>query len=1371
MMKFIRNILICSILISWSSLIYPQEDHYVFSHLDVNDGLSENRTKCIIRDKNGFVWFGTSSGLNRFDGYEFQIFTKDPNDSLSLFDNDINEIAEDFHGNLWIGTKTGINLLDINTYKVRRIILRSSLPLNCADINYCTALTSDSSGNIWIGTHNGLFFISHSGGSVRHILLDEESCYSPFNNITALANDRAGSVWIGTGNGYIYRYNPGMNSVEKLESQIHFSGDANGIRELYTDREGFLWIADSYGLLVFNTEKRSWMRDLGDALAPVFSKLQITGISQDEDERMWITTDGGGLFIITRDGFRITNLQNRPYTDEGISSDGLISLYIDRTGISWIGTAKKGVDFYKRNIRKFRLIRNYPTDENSLANNDVNAITEDSSGNLWIGTNGGGADYLDVRTGRYTHYRNDPANSNSLCCNNVVSVFEDSQKKVWIGTYRGGLSCFDPANGLFKTYRFSEEDSTTISDNSIWSICEDSRQNLWVATLTNGLNLFERSTGRFRRFQSQNSSLCFNYLNFITTDGSDNLWICSSNGLIFFNPSQNMSVCYTNNPEDKSSISDNHISSVFEDSRGLFWVCTGNGLNLMDRKRNTFRSFYESDGLPSNCVLRMLEDKNHDLWVSTKNGLSRIKVTWLRGGDSLTFSFTNFRMSDGLQGREFNETAAASTSGGELLFGGPEGLNSFYPLEIRQDASSPVIVFTNFRVFNDIIKPGEKFNNRVLLEKPVFNTSEIILRHRENSFTIDFAALNFFFPERTQYLYILEGFNRGWIRTEGRKNFATYSNLDQGTYVFRLRGTNSDGIWSENEISLKIRVLPPLWKTWYAYVFYGLLITGSLGMIRYYTLKSERFRTRMEQERIAAEHVHEIDSLKLKFFTNISHEFRTPLTLIISPVEQMLIKLKGKPEEKHLKLVKQNARRLLLMVNQLLDFRKMEVQGFRYQPSYGDIISFLNEAVNSFSDLSEQKHILLNFSSDIDHLDTWFDKDKLEKIVFNLLSNAFKFVHENGRISVAVWLDRTSQRKEQSLSSRKNRNLVIEVEDDGIGITQEKQEKLFDGIYQNDDSGLAEQGNGIGLSLVKEFVRLHGGDVSVRSEPGRGSTFIVSIPVQTIAEESESGKGEEVSAESEDPSGSRPVILIAEDNDDLRFYLKENLRKKYVIHEAADGDSAFRKILKVIPDLIISDIMMPGIDGVELCRRVKSEKTTRHIPLILLTAKYTEQNQVEGIEAGADDYITKPFNFQILQSKIDNLIKTTRSIKSLFRSKLDIEPPEIKITTLDEQFIEKAMAVVEKNMADADFTVEEFSSQMGMSRTLLYKKILSLTGKPPLEFIRLFRLKRAAVLLQKSQLNVSEVTFRVGFKDTKYFRRQFRKVYGVLPSHYQGNRT
>jgi ligand-binding sensor domain-containing protein/signal transduction histidine kinase/DNA-binding response OmpR family regulator len=1412
MIKPIRIYIFLIVLILSLNWTFAQDDHYVFSHLDVNDGLSENRIKCIIKDRNGFIWFGTSTGLNRYDGYEFEVYLKNDKDTSSVFDNDINEIAEDHDGNLWIGTKTGINMLDINTYNFRRITLKSSLPLQCEDINYITALTDDSEGNIWIGTHNGLFFYNHTDKSIRHIMLDAQACFSPFNNITALTHDAEGSVWIGTVNGYIYKHSLSSGSVEKLESLKHGTGADNAIRKLFIDREGVLWLADSYGLFLFDIRTRSWRHDYNKILNPLFNNSQITGLAQDAEGKIWISTDGKGLFIISKKDYKITILNNKPYADDGISSDGLLSLHIDKSGITWLGTAKKGVDFYKKNVRKFRLIRNYPTDDNSLINNDVNAVIEDKKGNLWIGTNGGGLDHLNTTTGNYTHYRSDPYNTNSLNSNLVVTLFEDSGGKIWIGTYRGGLSSFDPETGKFAVYRYDPSDSTSISDNSVWGICEDKDRNLWFATLTNGLNLFNRETGKFKRYGSENSSLCFNYLNCIVTDKNSNLWIGSSNGLIFFNPEQNLSVCYTTSVSNPSSISDNHISSVFEDSRGLFWVCTGNGLNLMNRKNNTFRSFFETDGLPSDWVLRMLEDKNHNLWISTKNGISKLTVSRPERSDSLIFSFKNYRMSDGLQGKEFNETAATSTRRGELLFGGPDGLNSFIPIDIREDTTASNLVFTNLRIFNNIVRAGAKFNNRVLLEKPVFNTKEIKLKYRENSFTIDFAALNYFFPERTLYSYKLEGFNQSWISAEGRKNFATYSNLRNGNYIFRLRGTNSDGIWNKEEISLEIKILPPFWKSWFAYVIYAILGIGSLIFLRFYTLYRERMKMRVEQERIETEHIHEIDSLKIKFFTNISHEFRTPLTLILSPVDQLLSKWKGKPEEKHLKLVKQNAKRLLLMVNQLLDFRKMEVQGFRYHPSYGDIIGFLHEAVDSFNDLSEQKHITLNFTSDVERLDTYFDKDKLEKIVFNLLSNAFKFVHEKGKISVNVWLDHGTLKKDFTTSEKRRRNLIIEVEDNGIGIPSDKMDDLFTGFYQDEASGMTEQGNGIGLSLVKEFVRLHEGEITVRSEQGKGSTFIVSIPLRkpdiaseknllpaasgvnnprstrgsrkaaidlesSVADSEFQGYADDKQANKEfgnvniagSSSRSKPVILIVEDSDDLRFYLKENLREKYFIHEAANGDAALKKILKIVPDLIISDIMMPGIDGIELCRRVKNDKNTSHIPLLLLTAKYTEQQQIEGIEAGADDYITKPFNFQILVSKIDNFIRTTRNIHSMFRLKLDIEPNKIEITSLDEQFLQKAIALVEKNMAIAEFTVEELSREMGMSRTLLYKKILALTGKTPLEFIRLLRLKRAALLLQKSQLNVSEITYRVGFKDPKYFRKQFLKEYGVLPSQYSEN--
>jgi DNA-binding response OmpR family regulator/two-component sensor histidine kinase len=519
-------------------------------------------------------------------------------------------------------------------------------------------------------------------------------------------------------------------------------------------------------------------------------------------------------------------------------------------------------------------------------------------------------------------------------------------------------------------------------------------------------------------------------------------------------------------------------------------------------------------------------------------------------------------------------------------------------------------------------------------------------------------------------------------------------------------------------------------------------------------------------------------------------------------------KWKGKPEETHLKLIRQNARRLLLMVNQLLDFRKLEVQGFRYSPSFGDIVNFLKDVVNSFNDLSDQKHIKLDFSSEMEKFDTYFDKDKLEKIVFNLLSNAFKSVHENGKVSVKLSLNTGSQ-KNIPETGKNNKNLIIEVEDNGIGIPADKLANLFTRFYQGETPNLVERGNGIGLSLVNEFIKLHSGEITVKSDIGKGSTFTISLPVmdaynieedanphfteksssqdnpnvaKPLGDSADSKQKKELRGSDGDtrtvsdddaeessgnhPSQQRPIILIAEDNDDLRLYLKNNLQNKYHICEAANGEIALKKILKIVPDLIVTDIMMPGLDGVELCRRVKNDRNVSHIPLILLTAKYSEQHQLEGIEAGADDYITKPFNIQILESKIDNFIKGRKNIQSFFRSKLNIGPNEIEITSLDEQFLQKAIAIVEKNMSVSDFTVHELSRDMGMSRTLLYKRILTLTGKPPLEFIRSLRLKRAALLLRKSQLTVSEITFRVGFKDPKYFRKQFLKKFGVLPSMY-----
>lgn len=1355
-----------------SSQLSGQENRYVFSHLNVNNGLSQNLINCIYRDSKGFVWFGTNAGLNRFDGSNFEVFSNKNPVNGSIADNNINAITEDKSGNLWIGTGRGVSILNGDTYEFTNFNYASTLPDQCGDIYYINSMSSDKQGNIWIGTNNGFYFNDIAGGFIHHILIDSLNCNAPLNGITSIVPDNNGKMWMSSKNGFIIKYDPVTKRKEKFKIPDKSGELTSSVTRLYIDHDNDLWVGNLFGLYLFHTDKEVWDNHFKDKLVQSDELKRIGSISQNIDGLIWVAADGGGAYIFDKKQWNITNLKYQPFDDQKLSSNGLSYVHCDRDGIVWLGTTKKGVNFYKKNINKFRIYKNLAGQINSLSNNDANAIAEDHKGNIWIGTDGGGLNYLDRKTQKITRIESNISAGNALSSNIIVSLFKDHADKIWIGTYFGGLNRYDPTTGRFTVYKHISDDSTSISDDRIYAISEDKSNNLWVGTLGTGLNQLDPKTNKFIRLNTRNTSVCDNFITSIYRDKNNHLWISTTNGLSYYDNIKQTFTCFKNDQNNNNSISDDNVINCFEDSRGFFWVCTKNGLNLLDRSNSSFRHFTIEDGLPSNSVHGIVEDESRNLWISSKNGISKLALKNVQSIDNFEFAFSNYNITDGLQGKEFNQSSAFRTSDGEIFFGGPDGLNAFYPDEIKEDTSVAKMIFRDFRIFNKSIPYGQKYNNRVLLDKPIFNTNKIELKYHENSFTIEFIALNYFFPERNIYAYKLEGFDNQWITSDGKKNSATYTNLTNGTYDFRVKEVN--GKFEGKEISLKIIVLPPFWKSWIAYIIYAILIFSTLISLRHLILVRERINNRIEHERLEAQHIHEIDSLKIKFFTNISHEFRTPLTLILAPAEKLLIDLKDKPEVKYLKLIEQNAKRLLQMVNQLLDFRKMEVQGFNYNPSFGDIVAFLNEAVSSFNNLSEQKHIELVFRSRVKELNTYFDKDKLEKIMFNLLSNAFKFTPGYGQVSVSLAVETTNKQ----LNNETSANLVIKIEDTGIGIPEDKIEKIFTRFFQVDSTGQVEKGTGIGLSLVAEFVKLHDGEIFVTSEIGKGSCFTLHLPVNNsglLADPTDEPVEEInhfpviIADKSEKHFDSeRPVLLIAEDNDDLRFYLKDNLLEHYQIHEASNGEEALKKIQKIVPDLIISDIMMPGMDGIELCRRVKSDRTICHIPLILLTARSSEQQQLEGIGKGADDYITKPFNFQILEAKIANIISSRKNLRLLFKNKLQIEPHEITVTSLDEQFMRKALELVEKNIAITDYSVETMSRDLGMSRTLLYKKILALTGKPPLEFIRSLRLKRAALLLSKSQMNVSEIAFQVGFNDPKYFSKHFKNEFGVLPSKYIG---
>jgi signal transduction histidine kinase/ligand-binding sensor domain-containing protein/DNA-binding response OmpR family regulator len=1308
-------------------ILLLKAQQYQFTRIDISQGLAANQVNTILKDSKGFMWFGTMSGLNRYDGYTFKVFRHETQDTTSISDNFITKLSEGPNGLIWVTHRNGQNIYDPATGRFERhpgrIMKQWGIPGDSI-----SNIMKDHRGNFWfIVPDSGLYCTSLK--LVRHI-----------PSIACMVQDKNNHIWLLHTNGDLDEMDESCKQIlyhTHMPEQPGSSPQQN--YEMITDEDGDLWIfsnSDVQGVYCFNHTKGFTHYDQNSPLK--LNNNIVRGVVQDNQGLIWIGTDHGGMNVIDKKHQSIQYLVNNSENPKSLSQNSINALYRDNSGIIWIGTYKRGLSYYHENIVKFPLFQHQVYATNSLPYDDVNRFAEDAKGNLWIGTNGGGLIYYDRAHNTYKQYLHDAANTNTPSGNVIVSLWIDHNQKLWIGSYYGGLDCFDGQH--FSHYRHDAANPNSISDNSVWEIFEDSKQQLWVGTLTGGLNLLKE--GVFQHFQKgMPNSIHSAYVSALLEDKQGNLWIGTSDGLDVRDNKGHFT--------HYDSISNRNVICLFEDSRGIIWIGTREGLNQFDPNTKTFRTYRRENGLSDNTVLNILEDNDHTLWMSTANGLSNLNKN----------TFKNYDESDGLQGREFNENAALKTSKGELIFGGGNGFNLFYPYNIAVNHNVPPVVLTDFQIFNNSMEPGEIINGRKLLSQSITNTKEITLKYRENVFSISFAALNFFHPEKNQYMYMLEGFNHEWLTTEGQLRMATYTNLDPGDYIFRLKASNNDGIWTKEPLELHIRILPPFWRTPLAFILYGLLILAALWLARRLILERERLRSRIEQERQEAQHMHELDTLKIRFFTNISHEFRTPLSLIITPLEKIIKKDIESGLQQQLIMVQRNARRLLNLVNQLMDFRKMEVQEIKLFPTQGDIVPFIQELTTSFSDLSEKKQIHLDFHSNVSTLSMSYDPDKIEKIIFNLLSNAFKFTPEHGNISVDLQLQSPEQ-------------LAIMVKDNGIGIPAEQQEKIFERFFQHDIPGsLVNQGSGIGLSITREFVKLHGGSISVDSTPDMGSCFTILLPVEHQPIVEDPVKASIMVATPVTPvkeyTGKKPVVLLIEDNEDFRFYLKDNLSQYYHIIDAPNGLAGWNILQDTIPNLVVSDVSMPEMDGLELCRRIRQQSRIAHLPVILLTARAAEEDQLEALDNGATDYITKPFNFEMLLSRIRNIILQQISLRNTFKQHIDAHPEEIAISSHDEQFIQNALRIVEKNISNPDFSVEELSRELHMSRVSAYKKLLQLTGKPPIEFIRSIRLKRAAQLLEKSQMTIAEVAYEVGFNNPKYFSKYFKLEYKVLPSAYR----
>lgn len=1348
---------------------------WLFKQLEVRDGLSHNQINHIFKDSKGFMWFSTASGLNRYDGYKFKLFIHDPQDAYSLPDNLIMDVQEDMKGRLWIRTANGYTVYNpkIEKFEQSRVLLQEMGINTPVDIVFI-----DKEKNLWCYVTAFGFYRHHAeSGETRFFPQDGKAGNLELGSITDLNESDKHYLFIHQSGLIQYMDKSSLQVIRAdrfIQNQLH---SENQNYQLYVDSESDLWIYSDnpLGAWCHNARQDEW-HYLGSHNSdfPFFlTSDMIQDIVQDPTGLIWVATDHGGIDVINKKTNKLTNLRNLPNDERTIAHNSITCIYTDQEEIIWVGTYKNGISYFSESIYKFGIDHLHYFNKVNNFKPDVNSIIKDQEEHIWIGSNGSGLVRLNRKSGSTQLYTHDPANRSSLISNVVVSLCAAKNGNLWIGTYMAGMDCFD--GHTFTHFTHDPDNPNSLANNNVWSIVEDSRGMIWIGTLGSGLQRFNPENGQFTTYDnSRIQQLSSEYISSICLARENRLILGTAIGLTIFEMDSERFEILQSNRKGDQFFTNLNVNHVFEDSRGLIWVGTRNGLNIWDPKQDRITRFYKSDGLADNVISGIIEDNQHNMWVTTSNGVSNVIVQTHSVTGDHTFSFVNYSEEDGLQSHEFNLRSIFKSDDGEILLGGIRGFNFFNPETIHYNRSQPKVLFTGLKLFNDEVVVGADYQGNRILEKELNQVGEVTFNYGQNVFSVEFSAMNYVLPEKSTYAYMLEGFNTDWLITDPGVHSVTYTNLAPGDYTLRVKAANSDGFWSDDSTQLHIHIKPPFWLSPLAYLFYFLLLSTILLFARYMIIRNEQQKFKMKQVEMEAERKHEIDEMKLRFFTNVSHELRTPLTLILSPLEKMIKSVTDNQQKKELSMIHRNAVRLLNMVNQLLDFRKSDVNEHALNLSYGDIITFLRNSCTHFTEYAEKKNIRLTFFSAVDELSMVFDEDKMGKIMLNLISNALKFTEKNGSVDVvAKLLPKTDESAPEQLE--------IRVIDTGIGINEEEKKRVFERFYQGKVRNEDFPGSGIGLHIVKEFVSLCKGSVQVYDNLPKGSLFVLLFPVerlQYIVSQAATGDKEqsrvqdetvEMGEENDFTQGNETTILLVDDNDDFRDFMRDTLKHDFSLLEASNGKEAWRKIVDCLPDIIISDVMMPEMDGYELCEKVKNDVRTSHIPLILLTAHTAQEQELHGLEIGADDYITKPFNLDILTLRIQKMLELRAYRQQRFKNQITIQPADITITPLDEKLISSAIKLVEEHISDNEFSVERLSKELGISRVHLYKKMTSITGKSPIEFIRIIRLKRAAQLLRESQLQISEIAYQVGFNNPKNFSKYFKEEFGMLPSQYQQN--
>lgn len=1329
--------------------------------------LSNSFVRCIFKDSQGYMWFGTDDALIRYDGSNAYRYVHDPNDRASIANSTINAILEGEDNRLWIGTAQGLciynreldNFVTVDSIKENRNYLNN---------RYITDLEFDSRGRLWIGTHEGGINIYDPAKMEFSYITDSPSdgVLPSTNFITVLVNH--GDTILCGSRGGLLLYDTRTDSRLPLGPLQRFS--TAQISKIVPEKSGDILIATITGQITrLRSKDGHYSFDellSSDALGNSSNAILALGV--DSNGNILLGGESSGFNWIDSK----TNSVNRLPAEEGnpkrLPTNSIHSIYADDLGLIWIGTFSDGVFVLDNNQKKFDTREKLPPGS-PFKSNEVRGFAEDSQGNVWIASYGLGLGKIDFNTDKFQ-----PADNinRQLSNKDVTSVIAGSDDELWLGTAGKGVVRVNPKTNQFSYYSVR---SKGFGNDQVFCLYEDKAGRVWAGTWGSGLFFYERQEDKFvsiTEYNEPNHIPNTAYVSDIVEDSQGTLWVGTLYGLYELRRKSPNSFSYKLHiPENREgSIKGSLIQAIVEDRNSHdLWIGTTEGLNLKKKNSTQFLSCGMENGTALNAIRSILTDDHGNVWTGGNTGLSKF--------DPATNTFINYTRDDGLKSNNFLRKAALRTSTGKFFFGSSNGFDSFFPDSIRATPEHGTLVFADLKIFNQSVKPGAVDSP---LEKHISLTSNLELCHDQRSFVIDFVVLNCSPSSDYTYYYKLEGFDMDWNSTR-QSHSATYTNLDPATYVFIVKAVNRDGIWIDEPLKLEITIRPVFWKTWWAFLIYiaiGLLFVYALIKIR---LDRLRMRNEITLEKFKREQEHELSESKTQFFTNIAHEFRTPLSLVLIPLESLMASNEVPHVlRKRIFTAHKNADRMKRLVNELLDFNKLEVGNLKLKVQHSELVQFITQCCSAFNEMAAKRRINFSVTCGESLIMGWFDRDKLESIIFNVLSNAFKFTADGGDIKLHIKTNH-SVIPDGTLS----RCLELRIEDNGIGILPDELPRIFEKFYQaKSSSKISSPGTGIGLSLTKALVELHRGTITVESTPDQATTFTILLPIGSdIYELDEEAVAlpdvidtkdnnviaslvREVDYEDSDNTSDKPEVLVVEDNFELREYLVAELQREFSVLEAKDGEEGLAIALSKNPDLIISDIRMPKKDGIELCNAIKSDLNTSHIPFVLLTAKATIEDQINGIKTGADLYLSKPFNIRYLIEHVKQMINSRRKLYARFSQDVYLTPGKATTNALDQAFLQKAIDYVASNLQDSQLSVDSMAAVFNLSRMQVYRKIKSLTGKSIVEFIRMVRMKQAIKLMDGHKLTLSEIAFEVGFNSASYFTRCFKEEYGKTPSEY-----